>query len=382
MQSGEETRQNVEGGIETEGLTNNPLTHNDLSERIDPITVLEASPTGRIYSYGTENGLVHLFDLHQDRLFKTLTSQDSLSIEQISWSYDGKYLCFSDTDRMVFIISVTTDDRSPELVVVTKAEVSVRNITKGPITQLLFRPDLSCLLVSTSNTVHTISLISFSIVHSAELRIAECKWIVHPQNPELIIGFGPEHTQVLGWDLIEKQFYITWLAGSSEQLKVDQVIATQDKRHILVQKSHRDNNVTEKGHHYFETSKLSTPSPLRVPAVLPQDISSEIVLPLSFQSDNRLIFLSRNFSICSWKIPSDSGRFIVASRPRPNNNIDTPTSSASSVTPEKEFEELFSLPWDSTSRDNLSLCAVWGKEKSFLYPRNGEVVVVRCEVLG
>jgi hypothetical protein len=44
-------------------------------------------------------------------------------------------------------------------------------------------------------------------------------------------------------------------------------------------------------------------------------------------------------------------------------------------------KELFSLPGDWISRDCLVLSSVWGVEKSFLCPRNGEIAVVKCAAL-
>ncbi|KAI1455264.1 hypothetical protein F4805DRAFT_288654 [Annulohypoxylon moriforme] len=387
MQSGEQALQNTGGGNEIERCSNNLSADSSSSQEIDSITVLETSPTGRIYSYGTKRGTVHLFDLHQNRVFNTITPENSLGIEQMSWSDDGSYLCFSNSEQRVFVISVTVNESTPEPIVETKAEISMKDTAKGPITQLLFRSDLSCFLVSASKNVNTISLTSFSIIHSTEPTITRCRWIPHPHDSDLIIGFSPEHALVLDWDLTAKQIYVTWIAGSSEHMKVDKVIVTQDKSHILVQKSLRDKSMKDKGHHYFETSKLLKPSGLEIPASFPRDISPEIAFPLLFQPDNRLIFLSENSSVCSWQIPPVQGKFIVSSRPRLRNIIAAAGSSTSdhqdtNDTPGKEFEELFSLPGDSIDRNNFPLCTVWGKERSFLYPRNGEVVVVRCEALG
>ncbi|KAI1214673.1 uncharacterized protein F4807DRAFT_449259 [Annulohypoxylon truncatum] len=352
----EQARQSAESGNGTESFTSNPSTG---------ITTLAASPAGRIYSCGTKRGPAHLFDLHQDKVFDTITPKDASSIEQMSWSDDGR----------VFIIRVAMNGSVLEPAVEIKAEIPMKNITKGPITQLLFQPDSSCLLVFTSNTVHSISLTLFSV------------WIVHPQDPELIIGFNPQHAEILNWDLIEKQVYVTWLTGSSEVLKVDKVIVTQDKRHIL-----------ERALHYFETSRLSIPPETAsrveqtngsrpiLPVSIPHEMASKVALPLSFQSEDHLVFLSENLSICSWQIPSGGPVSIIESLRGSRSNIATGASSTSgrqqtSTAPGKRVEELFSLPGDWISRDCLSLCVIWGKEGAFLYPRNGEVAVVKFAAL-
>ncbi|KAI2466515.1 hypothetical protein F4781DRAFT_434287 [Annulohypoxylon bovei var. microspora] len=395
----EQTDKSIDSGNETEGFTHGLQTYSSTSRRVDSITVLAASPAGRVYSYGTERGTVYLFDLRQEKIFNALTPKGFLSIEQMSWSDDGRYVCFSDSAKRVFIISVTVDPNSSELIAETKAEMSMKNITKGPITQLLFRPNSIDIMVFTSNNAHVISLTSFSIVQSAELDTAERIWIVHPQTRELVIGFGPERIQILDWNLVEKRAYTTTLEGSSDDATVEKVTVTQDKTQLLVQKYLRSHNLKERTFHYFEVSKLSIFSeaapdvglknePAAItPTLLPQDVSSEIALLLSFQSHDSLIFLSRHFSVCSWQVPSGSSASVIVPISRPSSHTDSTNPGVSSVhqesnvTTKHKFKELFSLPGDWISRDCLSLCVVWEKEKSFLCPRNGEVAVVRCAAL-
>jgi WD40 repeat protein len=42
------------------------------------------------------------------------------------------------------------------------------------------------------------------------------------------------------------------------------------------------------------------------------------------------------------------------------------------------FKTLFYLPGDWIGHEGVSLCVLWAKEKALLYPRNGEIAMVRC----
>ncbi|KAI1376469.1 hypothetical protein F4677DRAFT_79151 [Hypoxylon crocopeplum] len=400
MKIAEQTVASVESGSETEGFPHSLTTYSNSSRRIDSITVLSASPIGRLYSYGTEAGAVRLIDSHKGKGIDIHKSMSRLSIEQMTWNDDGRHICFADSGKRIFVVSVSLDTSDSGPVVETTAEISVKNITKGPIIQLLFQPSSSYLLVSTPNGIHTISLAAFSVAQSVELDSVERKWIEHPQDPELIIGFGPKRIQILDWNLVEKKVYTASWEDSSALVAVDSVLVTKNKKHLLVQTSCRKHNSKEKTLYYFETAKFPISSEAAPnsnqrediafisPITLPQEVSSEIAISLTFLSHDRLILLSREFSIWSWQLASGlSGAPMAVPTPRLSSSsavVQSPSLTSphrSNATISSPLNELFSLPGDWISRDCLSLCIVWGVEKSFLCPRNGEVAVVRCAAL-
>jgi len=166
---------------------------------------------------------------------------------------------------------------------------------------------------------------------------------------------------------------------------------------------------------------------------LPSEIANDVALVLDFLSQDRLVFLSRDFSICTWQVPvenyvavarnsslsasssarptsdppsssshpsrigrqmslpGDSSKNIVTTADRPrisvrgqsNGNFQgkgdrAATASASSV---KMPRTLFYLPGDWISRISSTSAVLWPQEKSLLCPRNGEVAMVRCSAL-
>ncbi|KAI2784618.1 hypothetical protein F4815DRAFT_453629 [Daldinia loculata] len=384
MKSPEQT-DSIKIRSKTDSLNPNLLTDSSPSRRIDAITVVAVSPTGRLYSHGTETGTVYIVDLHKEKVIDTHTLKGSLSIEKICWSDDGRYFCFSDSAKRVCIKLINPGTSTSEPTTETQVEVSMRSIAKGPITQLLFQPNSMAVLVFTSTTAHAISTTTLSVTQSVEFDAAEYEWIAHPQDPELVVGFGTKRIQIMTWDLAHMQAYTVNLESHPDHAVVNRVLATQDKKHLLVQTSSQSHNSREKALHYLKASDLLIPSTAAsddqesntvviTPITLPKEVSSEIALPLLFQSHRHLTFLSRDSSVYSWKPPSSSGPLVTTLI---NSMV---TESNSSII--KQSKELFVLPGDWIKRDNLSLCAIWGVEKSFLCPRNGEVAVVRCQELG
>ena len=414
MRYAEHRSKGIESGSETESLGQSSTASESCSWRIDSITVLACSPTGRLYCCGTEKGTVHLHDTQRGKLADLHVSRSFLSIEQMSWSQDGRYICFSDSSKKVIIMFIIPRAGNLDPVVETKAEIPMKNSTKGPILQLLLHPDSSQLLVRSSSTICTISLESFSMIHSLDLHTAECKWITHPQDPALIVGVGPNAIHILDWNLGECQTY-TFEHPRDQSVSldpespldrhtVDRVLVTHDKKHVLAQLSLMSQNSKEKTFLYFETSSWSTSTAATTtsidqerdsmaitPFVLPR--TANIALALSFLTHENFIFLSRTQTICSWRHPFRSGPSL--SSPPPTSRIAnkaTATNMSTALsyhrygtdtndTAGDKSEPLFSLPGDWISRDCLALCSIWGAERSLLCPRNGEVAVVRCAAL-
>jgi hypothetical protein len=409
MRYAEQTGKGTETESETESIVPSFMASTSMSQRIDSITTLAASPIGSLYCCGTEYGTVRLFDTQKGHLSDVHVSKSFLSIEQLIWSHDGQYICFSDSSKKVYLVSITSSTAGSDPVVETKAQLSVKSNTKGPVLQLLFQPDSSHLLVYTSSTICTISLESASVINALDWLLDGSKWITHPHDPALILGFGPSSVDILDWSFTERNTYQIKFSRRDTQLgstpsSVDRVLVTSDKKHILVQMSIRPSS-REKEFLYFATSSCSkstagtsdfeeTGEPMVITSATPPwQVTSQISLALSFLTNDRLIFLSRDFSICSWRIPSEADLSLSSTSPPKVrlNDIGSATSGeigfkrrhiqdvASS--PRTSIKEIFALPGDWISREYLALCSVWAKERSFLCPRNGEVAVVRSSGL-
>lgn len=382
---------------------------------IESLTVLSPSPTGSLYCSGTEYGVVQLFHLKHGKLCDIHVSRGSFSIEKMAWSPGGRYICFSESSKKLFLTSIDASNISKALVE-TRWSTSMNAHTKGPILQVLFSPDGTHILVYTTSTICVVSVESGLVEHTHDWQLEECTWIVHPNDSKFLLAFAAGTVLLFDWTLSEKE---TWsfqlpsvsIPSANEQdapsvLTVTKVLVTQDKAHILVQMSTVQTAV-ERIFFYFTTSSLSIydktddSTKLLNPAVLPGNLSANILLALSFLSQNRLIFLSRSFAVSSLRVPAAQEMSFVT--PRPDmvraNSIDAtgsqhvgesrhPTVLKHSISHDgtapsgHASKEIFALPGDWTSRDSLAICSIWPRERSFLCPKSGEVALIRSIALG
>lgn len=385
--------------------------------RIDSVTVIATSPLGQRYCVGTENGVVRLHDTQRGKLIDLYKSRSFFSIEKMAWCDDGELFCFSESSKMARIMTITNTKGDPSPVVKIRAEISLKNRATGPIQQLLFHPDSRHLLVYSDHRLDVISLSESSVTHSLHLDAQQCVWVIHPKNPSCLIGCTPNAFHVLTWDLTIRQTYgfeytpyqkvpsEDWRNGGRQ--RIDRALITPDKRHLLVQLSLSKEK--EKTLLYFDLSQLETTtdsatetviedagiSPRTIdPITLSRDVSSQVAFPLAILSQDRLVFLSKAFSVCSCPLPSaptckSAGRQKRA--PRAHSTGSMP-SKVSITTIAEEGEDpdsvaeiivnhIFSIPGDWLSRGRMALCSIWANERSFLCPRNGEVALVRSSTL-
>lgn len=406
MRFAEQTNKAIDNESETDSLTNISAEQTSACHWIDSVTVLSSSPTGLLFCYGIEKGMVELHDVHRGKLDSLQASKSYLSIEAMCWSSDGKYVSFSDSSKTIFVLSIRASHESsaggPFLGV--KAQVSMKNGKTGHISQLLFNQNSTCLLVYTTSWIFNVSILNSSITRSS-MNMSGCRWIMHPQDPGLIVGFGTDTVQVLDWDLKTRQKFtfehpLARDVPDECECTVDRVLVAHNKEHVLVQTSILGQTSREKAFITFRTSSFSAAMAMEpvsqentgsgpiASALLPHELSSEITLALSFLPDNRLVVLSRRFSICSWQLSFDSGGPLTVNSeagsgsktatktiPSTVQHAQTNTVAAGNAT------NLFSLPGDWISRECLALCSIWAVERSLLCPRNGEVAVVRCAAL-
>ena len=402
-----------ESDSETTSLAQSATIPTTYSQKIQSITVLANSPRGRFYCCGTEYGNVRLFDKQRDKPVDMHLSKSFLSIEQMAWSADGEHVCFSDSSKKVYIKSVVAATAGSDATIEARGEVPMKLHATGPILQILFQSNSKGILIYTPSTICVISLESLSVLYTEDWHTDKYKWIVHPSDPSLLLGVGPHRIDVLDWDLVKLRTYefdiplsedgqVT-LQSTSNSSSIDRVLVAHDRKHVLVQVSFSGQQSKEKSFLCFDATSFSTSKSTGLdgqdaatslsPILLPRSISSQVTVGLCLLSQDRLIFLSKDFSVCSWrlqltsissrpplppKMPSDS----VTSIPMAGKNtMDRRRSYNTSSLTESMTKELFPLPGDWVGRDCLSLSCIWVMEKSLMVPRNGEVALVRSAAL-
>ena len=380
------------------------------TKRIDSITKIAHSPSGRLYCCGTHKGVVSLYDSQRGKIADLHTSKGFLGIEQMSWNSDGRLFCFCESSRNVFIMSISACDNGHGELVETLQEIPKKDSSDGRILQLLFAPGSDRILIRFAAKIRVFSLIDFSEERSLNSETARSQCIIHPRNPTLIMEIGPENINVLDWTLSRLDVYHGYHQNTNDQpdpslhTTVERLVISHNGKYILVQLSIGPASSRTQKLFYFETS-LCIPTtvkrnedvsegtgrpeslsqqehPRTLPFyALPPSLSTQIAIPLALLHNDNLIFLSKDYQVCSR--PQFTRTHLSSLPPLPTENANGPTSDTSSGdnTIDPSIKPLFPLPSDWINRNNLALCSVWPKERSFLCPKNGEVAVVRCSSL-
>lgn len=405
----EQQNNDTEGESEIGSLAQTCNHSESVLRRVDSITSLAASPTGRLYCSGTEKGAVHLYDTQRGKLPNIYESRSFLSIEQVTWSHDGRYVCFSDSSKRVFIQTIDQNVGGSDGSLETTAPISVKTSLDGPITQLLFHLDSTQVMVSSSSSACTISLASASITVSANIGIAGCRLTIHPLDPTLMLCIGPDDIHIFDWKLslrqafkMEQSLSQSRFSCSQGQERVVEILPTADKKHMLVQIERTKENTfllleapsnTTAVSETADRADIGDVSTSIFPTELRFSFSPLILHALDLLPSGHLIFLSRDFSICFTRVPIQQDLLPSSLPPNPRmesesdtqheaaNTLRSPKASGSTKSKSDDPKPLFWLPRDWISRDCIALCKVWRNERSFLCPRNGEVAVVRCAAM-
>lgn len=391
MRLSEQADANFETSSDSVSLVPSSIQPVQSSFRVDSITALAADHQDWYFATGTEKGTVHIRDPEGRIIDEVYVSRGLLSIEHMALSSDGKLLCFTNASKQLFVYSVSRElNHSP----VTEKifELSLRLASNGPILQVLFDSISNHVVIHTQSKLHQISVESSNITSSLDLEVTECRWTLHTQDSNLLIGFAPEVAYLVHCKDFSLKAYRydhpdlsseTPLLSKDHHQKVERVLASSDRRHLLVQLHLRRSKWDGKAFLYFPLSSFSwTPSkdttdafPAKLaPLCFPSYISSDIALGLSFLSQNRLVYMSKNFAVSTIRVAPGSDWSSVET----SNSIQIPNATKARTNP---ATELFALPRDWISRECLSMSTVWIKGKSFIYPRNGEISVVRSSGL-
>lgn len=383
------------GGLDThseaESLVQSSSASDHATIRIDEITALAASPLGQLYCYGTDRGTVSLHSTKEGKLMDIHSSKAFFGIDIMTWNAVGDLIAFSDSSRKLFLVSVSSSTTSSQPMTQTISEVSMKGFTKGTIVQLLFSPDSQQLLVHSTSAIHFLSLPSLVVSRSLDIEEDEIQCIIHPQEASQVLGIGSKALYTFDWgnsELLSYQHDFT--ADSIEHAgtnRVQTALVSTDKRHVLVQIVNHNEGIQTRLLYSLTVSSIPlAPAANHPNSTTPQDasvaidtilvsneISSYINTPLAFMSNNGLIFISKDLVICTWPF-----------RTTPQ------TASLASISPHKSpravghspFKELFYLPGDWAGREVLAISQIWKKERTFMCPKNGEIVLVRCAAIG
>lgn len=369
---------------------------------VDSVTAVATSPRSRLYCFGTERGLVSLGDSQKGKIADIFATKARFAIEQISWSDCGNWLCFADASQQLTVLSVTTGPGQASPVVTQRFAVSLRGSMDGTIIRLLFDASSARVAVHASSQTCIVTLESGSVQKAQQPADDPIQQIIpHPDSPAHLIALGPISIRVLDWDLVEcNRQEISWpsieqpggLRGHScDGYLIEKVLVSHNKRHVLLQVSQPMEDLKRSFVH-CDMALLPTeawPDGHQRDKIhlrpLVTDSYNEISVILALLPKDRLVFLSKSFTVCLAHI--QLGKSHSQSLPATRSDIASSKATSMAETPRRQpdtgqkFQELFALPGDWICKDCLTFCSVWQVARSFVCPRNGEVAVVKCALI-
>jgi hypothetical protein len=334
-------------------------THVDMPE---PILALAAPPEGDFCSAGDDEGVVYLFDDRTGRKHELWRSPSQMPIDHLVWSPDSKYLaCVEVGGKMTVksVLSPPAEIKNGKWTASPVFDIKTQ-IDSGGVSQILLDPSSQYLFVTSQTSTQVWSLETGLVTASlmAKTPGSPQRWFNHPLHEDRLISWTPTAFTTYLWsDLtelsstrIESQSELTDaqpLSPCEDSTRTERCTTTLDARHILLQTSHpAPNHTRTKETHIYD---LHTFEPL----ILPTSILARVNIALNILPSQHFVFLDLSYWLCSFRLGSSVQR----------------------------ATKHFFLPKDWINPDSLALCTV-AMDGAFLYPRNGEVAVIRWAVGG
>ncbi|MCJ1378262.1 hypothetical protein MMC17_001359 [Xylographa soralifera] len=341
----------------------------------EQITAVATQYQGRHCAIGNEAGIVSVIDsLKGDYVAIQLwRSPVMLSIGHLDWSRDGNYLACAELTGKVVVKKVRLED-GLGWTVAPLFEVKLKVSSEG-IQQVLLSSDGKKLFVKNgpSVTVWPLGLPSSSENNYVSVTSPDTKWIKHPTDSALLFAFSSSCVRTYLWDGLSEisVFHVERLTPSRSQ-EASQTsdftdkpvkVATNSRVFSSFSGSHflMDNFLTtgkDQAHLIclFETSIVpplhaTTSSTTLTPVPIPPEIQQKIEIPLGVLPKQRLIFLDKDYWMCSWRLGA---------------NFAT-----------EKVQKYYFLPKDWLNAECLNLCALL-TDGRFLIPNNGELAVIKC----
>lgn len=374
---------------ETGSTTMSYLASEVWAESRPPITALSARPEGLLLCAGSDEGLVELQDITNQKKLAIAESTAGMSIDHLIWGEDGRHIAYAELGGAIVIKNVIKMNPSTNGFG-WKCETAMSfklSLETGGIFQILLNQDSSFLLIASQDSAQIWSLTTKKIqaVYLSPAPGTAQRWIAHPSNVDQILVFTTTTVTALQWNDLKEvgQWKINLLSqnGSKEDIgdhlplpegkgssgdplspfetedKIDQVISTRSSPYILLYKSTPSPRTLQGSQfHVLDISSLhAAPTPDRTALTipLPPPIAATIEQPLTILGEDLLVYLDTSFWINSYRIGLE---------PRGEKAGNKPT-------------RHFFLPRDWINAESLKLCRVLA-DGTVLCPRKGEVAVV------
>lgn len=356
----EPTAQLSDGGS-VSGKSGRTASEETRYEFLDPVSALAPQSQGSLFCSGSEAGVLIIHDSKELNL-RTLDEFTSFGIEQVAWSSDGRYVCFGDLSRTIYVISVSGAGYNVDNMdfgLHMKLSLSLSD----NILQIIFNNDASLVLISSRSSTVVVSLEGQEVVSELSLENDNGIWMLHPAQADSIIYFCPWLMTIHQWSTLSKttsiplsppsQENLTHSPGtlftapsrtgehehdhgiehkhppgnllscrSSQNIVIERLISTHSHRYLLVEASSVVDGQLLNMVHLLDIHHLSEPmeqrpisdntSPTAVSVLfleLPRSLAGRMDRPLIFLGQtsgmqDTLLFLDCHHSVCTWTIPT------------------------------------------------------------------------------
>jgi WD40 repeat protein len=362
----------------------------------EAVTALAIPQNTSLYCVGNEEGVVNLFNAATGESIELTKFWNFLSVSLLAWSQDATHIAATDLGGEIVVKRLTLpDDVSLKSGFEIKSMPSPKLDLEGRgIHQLLFSYDSKSLLVICEDQGQIWSIDEGTLRGSVALTNGTSrKWLNHPTQTHLFLGFGTSDVEMFQWHDFAEQNCLyfhedqsrvngqTTFDGQDDKTMelrklsfndhdglefistVNKAILTQDEKHLLLQIKHTSakGRIT-KSVIIFDSSAFDVSGEQKFIAPstyfsLPVDIMGKIEVPLDILTGFRFIFLDQDLWICTLNLRS--------------------------MFDEEPLKRHYFIPRDWASTDSLEQCCVM-KDGTFLSPREDKVAVIRnsLEVAG
>ncbi|KAK7710211.1 hypothetical protein SLS64_005795 [Diaporthe eres] len=324
-------------------------------EFLDPISALAPHSRGTVFCSGSERGVLTIHDT-KDLKLRKLDGFTSFGIEEVAWSNDGRYICFGDLSRTIFVVFVRGDEDDIDKMNF-ELHLKLSLDFSDNITQAIFNNDASMVLVSSRSRAVVISLEGQKTTSELRLQSDNGMWIPHPVQEDSVIFFCPWLMSIHKWSTFSKassipisppsQGNFTQSSGmesrpadntgehehedenppeystpghppftSNQKIVIERLISAQSRHYLLVEASIVNDGQKRNIVLLLDIRQLSAPisdeSPTALGSIffleLPSSLTNQIDRPLKFLKQRNgiqdtLLFLDCHHSICTWGIP-------------------------------------------------------------------------------
>ncbi len=305
--------------------------HRDSGSSNAMVTAIAGAPGDEAFCYGKDDGSLTIQDMDSGENIRQLTghSQD-VTIIALTWSTSGNWIASADDSGQIFVRKILIPPKGSREKKKFFKPSSLR-LSDG-VNQLLFSPDDSYLLISTSSADYIWDTSAKRICKERPREAsAQEKWIAHPKDPLKLVSIGAEAAHVYTWDEFAPptvEATHDTQSGSGGGTIVEFETQKRDLRAII-----------------FETL-LDTGYGGRSPLVSPMVQLLQHVSKLLGRLRNRVMFFNKAHWLCTWEIGA------------------------------KEYHMHLLLPNDWINPETLELSVLCASE-ALLCPWKGEVAIIK-----